>query len=215
MVDTLAAEGDDATEHQPTSRLCRTRERLVISSGLVLMLDQFMLANDQFLRLLPEGEFDLLSASEALNKAAKSYGGCVLQIGSDTYCVLRDPSEQVIALCPRGLCVEVDTVEQESSPEYSFDLETLVEQRGNLRALEQVYVDTRCLVLVDANILTDQPSLEEYRDLRKASKDKPARDLIRSYGGAVRYGFNRYGDELGVFRLSEPDILVLWPDVTD
>ena len=92
---------------------------------------------------------------------------------------------------------------------------SLSDKRGNLRAISQIYVDTRCLVIVDAKLLADKSQLDEYQELRKSSKDKPARDLIRSYGGAVRYGFNRYGDELGVFRFSESNILALWPDIAD
>ena len=41
-------------------------------------------------------------------------------------------------------------------------------------------------------------------------------DLLRDNGGAVRYGFNRYGDELGIFSLAgNDDVLALWPTVVD
>jgi hypothetical protein len=53
--------------------------------------------------------------------------------------------------------------------------------------------------------------LERYQQLWFSGQDKTARDLLRDNGGAVRYGFRRDGDELGVYQIPGEDVICLWP----
>ena len=78
-----------------------------------------------------------------------------------------------------------------------------------------VFVDTRCLVFCDPELLQNQDLLTEYTRLRKEGSDKEARDLLRSKGSAVRYGFNPHGDELAVAKIDGPAVIALWPDVVN
>ena len=75
----------------------------------------------------------------------------------------------------------------------------------------KVYVDTRCLAMIDRELLDDSSLLEKYHQLWFSGRDKACRDLIRDNGGAVRYGFQRYGDELEIKMSEEGDKLRLTP----
>ncbi len=194
----------------------RTQERLEVSSGKVLIIDQFMLANQQFTSPLAGLSPEDGAAADTLKDAASRYGGCVLNMDPGSYLVLRDPELSVIALSAENGASEAEDTEDDSgSEEDSFDFAELLDAKGNLSALGQVFVDTRCLVIVDAKVATDADAVTRYREFREGGKDKKARDFIRSIGGAVRYGFNRQGDELGVFNVAEKGLIALWPDVID
>jgi hypothetical protein len=78
-----------------------------------------------------------------------------------------------------------------------------------------VLVDTRCLAMVDRELLDDSGLLEKYQQLWTTGQDKACRDLLRDNGGAVRYGFGRYGDELGVYLSEEDGVVCLWPDLAE
>lgn len=189
------------------------RERLKVSSGLVLVIDQFMLSNKQFLAQI-KSPSDADSAQEVgLVEAAAMFGGCALEIEKGTYKVFRDPVQNIIALERMGETPAEKEDEEAESP--GFDFEPILNAKGNLTPVSHVFIDTRCLVFIDADFLVDQSSMAEYGKLRHERQDKQARDLLRKNGGAVRYGFNRYGDELGVFRLHDEGLLALWPDVMD
>ena len=81
--------------------------------------------------------------------------------------------------------------------------------------LGRVFVDTRCLAMIDRELLDDHGLLEKYNSLWFGGQEKACRDLLRDNGGAVRYGFRRYGDELGVYTSPDSDIICLWPDVAE
>ena len=186
-------------------------ERLKILSGLVIIIDQFMLGNDQFFTKLKGlcGDLsDVSSRREQIAEAVQAFGGCLLEAPCGDYAVLRDPEKAVMLLYPT-------TIQGEAAPTAPTIGGALASKR---EAVNQggVFVDTRCLVFVDASILTDKEFLANYQGLRKAGHDKKARDLIREWGGAVRYGFQKYGDELGAFTMpSLPGVFALWPDVVE
>ena len=167
-------------------------ENLVISSGKVLIIDQFMLGNEEFWKPIHD--------SENTDSQLKKYGGQIESLPSGTYQVLRDPIRKMMILA-----LEV------TEPEELF--ENVLEKLEKVEPEKTVFIDTRCVVFCDAELLKDQDLIKEYSDLRKSGKDKPARDLLRSKGAAVRYGFNSHGDELAVAKLEEPNVVALWPDV--
>lgn len=194
-------------------------ERLQVPSGYLLVIDQFMLSNDQFLNRLPSPPSGAPSGADTvswvraqdreLKSAAHAYGGCVVEVGSPAWEVFREPQQQLFVLAPAN---------EESPPaegEPGYDAELLAECRGNAAAVARVFVDTRCVVFVDAALLANRRVLDEYQQLRRSGNDKAARDLLRQQGGAVRYGFNREGDELGVFPLDGGRHFALWPDVIE
>lgn len=191
----------------------RSGERLELESGRVAVVDQFMLANSQLhearLALIQGGS----SATEALSEALSRYGGTSLELTPGTYQVLRDPEDSFIALSLLSADGDEQTGEPEDATEHAREL--VRSAKSNSKAEAHVYVDTRCLAFVDAALFDDQDLLSKLEELKTSGKDKAARDLVRKRGGAVRYGFNKYGDELGAFRLDAEQMLVLWPDVAE
>ena len=67
--------------------------------------------------------------------------------------------------------------------------------------------------MIDRELLDDIALLEKYQQLWFGGQDKACRDLLRDNGGAVRYGFHRQGDELGIYSVAGEDIICLWSDV--
>ena len=189
-------------------------ERLKVSSGFILVIDQFMLANAQFLALLPErGEgqsaADWVGPNKAkIAQAVSRYGGVLLPLENSDWGVERDPGECVFVI---SRLTEVDS----AAAHQAADLNVVLEARGNASPIGQLFIDTRCVVFADAGVLFDLAVLDRYTELRKAGQDKGARDFIREHGAAVRYGFNRNGDELGVFRLPDDSGYAFWPDVVE
>ncbi len=86
----------------------------------------------------------------------------------------------------------------------------LIGDRSDRRPISKVFVETRCLVFIDSSHLRDPELVRQYKELRDRRDDKAARDLLRQYSAAVRYGFNRRGDLLGLFKLDEPNSYGLW-----
>lgn len=182
----------------------KSRERLEISSGVVIVIDQFMLGNKQFLdKVAAIGDVE---KKDELAGVCLMYGGCILSMQAGTYYVYRDPQQNLIVLAPAGT--------QASEEAEEFDFEPIINAKGNLLPAYHVFVDTRCLVFMDAASLFDPTVVEEYCSLRAKGQDKQGRDLLREKGAAVRYGFNRYGDELGVFELRDERLIALWPDIS-
>jgi len=171
------------------------RERIAVESGALVLIDQFMLANPQFIEkliaIMDEG-------SEAKDTLINTYGGSVVQVKPGTYRIERDPFEYSIVVHPEG-----------GTPDIKSFTRTSCESRG------RVFVDTRCVAMIDRELLDDTALLEKYQQLWFSGQDKACRDLIRDNGGAVRYGFNRYGDELGIYLVPNEDIVCLWPDIIE
>lgn len=171
------------------------RERIAIESGFLVLIDQFMLANPQFLEKYEE----LLDADPGeKDQLIKNYGGLVLELDPGTYRIERDPFKYSIIIHPERDTPDLGTLHEEAT-----------ESHGH------VFVDTRCLAMIDRELLDDGGLLEKYQQLWFGGQDKACRDLLRDNGGAVRYGFNRYGDELGVYQVPEESIICLWPDVAE
>lgn len=169
------------------------RERIAIESGNLVLIDQFMLANPQFTSKVLE-TLDKDPAEK--DRVIQEYGGTVVTLEPGTYKIQRDPFAYMIVIHPMTERVEVKEASEKAT-----------EQRGH------VFVDTRCLAMIDRELLDDSALLEKYQQLWFSGQDKACRDLLRDNGGAVRYGFARYGDELGVYVVPGQHIVCLWPDV--
>ncbi len=212
--DSANPSADGGPEGQPNQDGSHAKqlEKLNVSSGRVLIIDQFMLANGQLLDALPAvgaGEdraaWAAANAAEIRASAAK-YGGELVEAANGSWGVLRDPGESLFIL---------GRLDAGDDPQLEAAREATLDARGNASAVGRVFIDTRCVVFVDASILADRDFLAEYRTLRQSRQDKAARDMLRNHGAAVRYGFNREGDELGVFRIAGGEQIALWPDVVE
>jgi hypothetical protein len=168
------------------------RERIAIESGDLVLIDQFMLANPQFIEKIA-GALD--ESAEVKTDLIKEYGGTVINVTCGTYRIERDPFAYTIIVHPEDESVE-------AAPEV---VKEATESVG------EINVDTRCLAMLDRELLDDSSLLERYQQLWFSGQDKACRDLLRDNGGAVRYGFRRDGDELGIFQVPGADIICLWP----
>lgn len=193
-------------KNRPTGN---SQERLEIHSGWVLIIDQFMLGNSQFLSRIREvraGASDFQGREAQVKETVQAYGGCLLSLPYGTYQVHRAPERSLMFVAPRS----------ETNGSAPGDLlDQVWKQREGSIATGQVFVDTRCLVFVDMELLLDDGTLREYAKLRQRGDDKQARDMLREYGATVRYGFNPRGDELGIYEVTSPRGLALWPDAVD
>ena len=171
------------------------RERIAIESGALVFIDQFMLANPQFIEKLVAVMDEGVEAKDSL---IRDYGGSVVELEPGTYRIDRDPFAYSIVVHPEGSTLDMKSITRDTA-----------ENKGH------VLVDTRCVAMIDRELLDDTSLLEKYQQLWFSGQDKACRDLIRDNGGAVRYGFNRYGDELGIYRVPEQDVVCLWPDVIE
>ncbi len=171
------------------------RERIAIESGALVLIDQFMLANPQLIGRLKD-KFD--DGPEAKNEIIRDFGGLVVEVTPGTYRIERDPFAFSIIVHPEGDAPNTAEL-KEKSP----------------KNLGQVFVDTRCLAMIDRELLDDNALLEKYQQLWFGGQDKACRDLLRDNGGAVRYGFDRHGDSLGVYLSADEDIVALWPDAEE
>jgi hypothetical protein len=167
------------------------RERIAIESGDLVLIDQFMLANPQFIEKMARV---MDEETEVKNKVINEYGGKVLNVTRGTYRIERDPFAYTIVVHPEG-----------DSPDASDIVKDATESLG------EVNIDTRCLAMLDRELLDDNALLERYQQLWFSGQDKACRDLLRDNGGAVRYGFRRDGDELGIYQVPGEDIICLWP----
>lgn len=171
------------------------RERISVESGQLVFIDQFMLANPQFLEEVTKSAD---AAPERRDEIIQEFGGCVLSLEPGMYRIERDPFEASIIVHPEGNRVERSELTREST-----------------ESVGRVYVDTRCLAMFDRELLDDSELLQRYQDLWFKGEEKACRDLLRDNGGAVRYGFQRYGDELGVYARMADGVVCLWPDLVE
>lgn len=167
------------------------RERIAVESGDLVLIDQFMLANPQFIDRIAAVVDD---TPEVKNQVIRDYGGKVITVARGTYRIERDPFAYTIVVHPEG-----------DSPEAAELVQDATEELG------EVNIDTRCLAMLDRELLDDTSLLERYQQLWFTGQDKACRDLLRDNGGAVRYGFKRDGDELGVYQIPGEDVICLWP----
>jgi len=154
-----------------------------------------MLANPQFTDKLL-GIMD--AGAEAKDRLIKDYGGTVVELEPGTYRIERDPYAYTIVIHRSNATLDSNGLIQRAT-----------------ESVGHVLVDTRCLAMIDRELLDDSVLLEKYRQLWFNGQEKACRDLIRDNGGAVRYGFRRYGDELGVYAVPREDIICLWPDINE
>ena len=171
------------------------RERIAIESGHLVLIDQFMLANPQFIERLV-GVIDEDPAVK--DDLIRQYGGTVVEVKPDTYKIDRDPFKYTIIIRPADHNVDIEELTSSASDEEGH-----------------VFVDTRCLAMIDRELLDDNQLLEKYQQLWFSGQEKACRDLLRDNGGAVRYGFRKYGDELGVYLVPDEDVVCLWPDIAE
>lgn len=167
-----------------------SKERISLESGYLLLLDQFMPACDLFLKdfeAVRDGTF------EEKVEVIRKYGGEVVALEPGEFKIARDPYKFYMAIYP----------EKGEFSESELD--------KTMKPVGEVLVNTRCLALVDWELLNDTDFLNQYASLWNSGKDKKCRDLVREAGGAVRYGFNRHGDELGVHVFKEASRVYLWP----
>ncbi|MCB0319619.1 MAG: hypothetical protein KDD60_01760 [Bdellovibrionales bacterium] len=176
-----------------TAESGNARERIQVESGALVLIDQFMLANPQVLARLN----DLIDEDpEKKNEVVEQFGGAVVNLAPNTYRIARDPFASTIVIHPDGEKAEVDSTSANE-------------------ATGRVFIDTRCLAMVDRELLDDIPLLEKYQQLWVTGQDKACRDLLRDNGGAVRYGFERFGDELSVYVDADENTVAMWPDVIE
>lgn len=169
------------------------RERISIESGHLVLIDQFMLANPQFIARVNEVvDEDPTRKDEII----REFGGIVIALEPGTYRIDRDPFAYLIIVHH-----EDDKLDDAQSA-----AEEANEDCG------EVYIDTRCLAMIDRELLDDSGLLEKYGQLWFGGQDKACRDLLRDNGGAVRYGFQRYGDELQVRVIPGRDVVCLSPN---
>jgi hypothetical protein len=146
-----------------------------------VLIDQFMLANQQFIEKMAA---IIDEDTQVKNQLIREYGGKVISVSRGTYRIERDPFAYTIVVHPEG-----------ETPEAADIVKDATEQLG------EVNIDTRCLAMLDRELLDDNSLLERYQQLWFTGQDKACRDLLRDNGGAVRYGFRRDGDELGVYQM--------------
>jgi hypothetical protein len=168
------------------------RERIQIESGSMVLIDQFMLANPQVIEQLKQL---IDEAPESKDRLIESFGGLVLSVSPGTYKIDRDPFLSRIVVMQQNGELQLDQVAEEE-----------LEEAGT------VFIDTRCIAMLDRELLDDITLLEKYQQLWVGGQDKACRDLLRDNGGAVRYGFERSGDSLAVRMLKGEDLLYLKPD---
>ncbi len=186
-------------------------EHLHLPSGKLAVIDQYMLGNQQFLSELRSGSSNSTLTPEKIDIAIGKFGGSTIQLEPGHWVVYRDPIEFLLLVSPRiGDAYSIPFAWTDA-----FSREQIFGPRLKEEAVGKVFVDTRCIVFLDCNLLSNADVLNNYGAMRRSGDDKSARDLLRENGAAVRYGFNRDGDELGLFVLDQIGSVALWPDIVE
>lgn len=182
-------------------------ERLECSSGEIVVIDQFMLANRQFLHKLERVRPSQSEQDEVL----RSYGGVSLTLSKGTYPVVRDSQSKTILISMAFADKNFNEVSSQIS-EYC----SLIRERSDLGEGESISVDTGCVVLMDRELLLHESLLIEYRALWETAdfnlfieRQKKARDMLREKGAAVRYGFGRHSHELRAYKVADAEIAII------
>ena len=155
------------------------RERIAVESGYLVIIDQFMLANPQMQKEI----IALIDADPSQkDEVIKKYGGIVIEVAPGNYKILRNPyTSRIVIHSSEGDEVDLDEALANATTDCG-----------------KVLVDTRCLAMIDRELLDDTELMEKYQQLWFSDQEKTCRDLLRDNGGAVRYGFEKFGDELKV-----------------
>jgi hypothetical protein len=164
------------------------RERISVESGFLVLIDQFMLANEQFTEQLSKLIDDDPAKKDVL---VEDFGGRVVEIPRGLYRIDRNPYNLTIIIHPDG---------SDPSKVRSASLNS-----------GSVFIDTRCLAMIDRELLDDPGLIEKYQGLWNSDQTKACRDLLRDNGGAVRYGFSKESDELSILLSEDKLALVLSP----
>lgn len=167
-------------------------ERVTVTSGRVVALDQYMLANQQFAGLLAE---------ESVDTAVARYGGCIFKLSPQEYSVYRNARTTALVLYPR-----------KRDRQAFIEIEDILETRDSRDKFGHVFVDTRCIAFFDADLLDDKDLLGSLQNEWRANRTKEARDVLRERGAAVRYGFDQQSDRLAVYSTPLTDVVALWPE---
>ncbi len=187
-----------------------TAEQLQIRSGQLVIIDQFMLVNRQFTAPCSEmlceyQDVQQTSSSEKLQHIIQSFGGAILPLANGEYSVFREPRMQAMMVLSERQCSAVGSDRRRIDPRVFAEI---YERRGDSRLLGRVFIDTRCVVFLDALLLNDAAVLEEFSLLRQSGNDKGGRDLLRARGAAVRYGFDERSDELRIVEMPDGVIML-------
>ena len=177
---------------RPAHKSGNLRERIAIESGYLVLIDQFMLANPQFHKQISKL---VDSGPEEKDAVIRKYGGAVVEVEPGNYRILRNPYSLKIII--------------HKSSEEDIDPEEIAANATSEQG--DIYIDTRCLAMIDRELLDDIQLLEKYQQLWFADEEKACRDLLRDNGGAVRYGFQRFGDELKVSLLPGENTVCIMP----
>lgn len=184
-------------------------EELKIRSGQLLAIDQFMLGNDQFVQGLAKVT-EIPPASETVATSegnpqshVENFGGAIIPMKDGVWKVYRFAREKAFILCPLD-------VPEDALPALLDEAMQGFAVRGKSEVGKNpIYVETRCIVFLDWKLARDEETMEHFRSLRKAGRDKEARDFLREKGAAVRYGFSQESDQLRAFHLQPEGAIVL------
>ena len=172
------------------------RERIAVESGSLVLIDQFMLANPQFTKSFIEViDADNKEKEDVITK----FGGSVVSLSPGTYRIERDPFKSTIIIHKEDS--ETQNQEDEASS-----------QKDKIVHSGTVYLDTRCIAMIDKELLDDTGLLEKYQQLWFGGHDKACRDLLRDNGGAVRYGFSRFHENLNLQIQPGKDTVFISPE---
>ena len=172
----------------------------------------FRSANDQFLAAVKTG-VDSGLHFEQLKSAIERYGGSIINFTPGMVTIYRDAFEALMVLEHQSSNPEEPLTAEKSRAALSDEIKERINHTEHSALLGRVYLDTRCVLFFDADLLQNAELISKYKELRRSGKEKEGRDFLRDHGAAVRYGFNRQGDELGVFRIVEDKVVALRPDV--
>lgn len=173
-------------------------ERVEVTSGIVVCMDQFMLSNPDFVNALPK-DFNPQSPNfvEEVNNACNKFGGVAVKMNPGVFTVFREPYEGLLSLFS----------------EYSKDdinLDVLDELRDNGESIGDLTIDTRRIGVCDVSLCYKDRLMEECRKLRRDKDSKGSRDLLRESGASIRYSFDkRPGERLVVFFDKKKEILLV------
>jgi hypothetical protein len=158
------------------------RERIAVESGDLVLIDQFMLANPQFIEKISAA---LDESAEVKSDLIKEYGGTVINVTCGTYRIERDPFAYTIIVHPEDESLE-------AAPEI---VKEATENVG------EINVDTRCLAMLDRELLDDRSSA--ISSCGSAVKTKPVETSCVTTAEQCATAFVGMAMSWGSFRYQE------------